>query len=52
MSEVSAAIGYFGKLPSRGDFVRSPDNHQLMLLLDRWAGHGLELLSQLASAEG
>ena len=46
MSEVSAAIGYFGKLPSRGDFVRSPDNHQLMLLLDRWAGHGLELLSQ------
>lgn len=36
---------YFGKLPSRGDFVRSAENHQLMALLDRWAGHGLELLA-------
>lgn len=46
MSEVAIPVGYFGKLPSRGDFVRTPDNHQLMNLLDRWAGDGLELLSQ------
>lgn len=39
-------VSYFGKLPSRGDFVRTTDNHQLMLLLDRWAGSGLELLAQ------
>src|SRR5690606_25973473 len=36
---------YFGKLPSRGDFVRTPDSHQLMMLLDRWAAQGLELLA-------
>jgi type VI secretion system protein ImpM len=46
MSEVAVALGYFGKLPSRGDFVRTPDNHQLMNLLDRWVGDGLELLSR------
>ncbi len=44
--EMSAAVSYFGKLPSRGDFVRTLDNHQLMALLDRWAGAGIELLSQ------
>src|SRR5690606_1536158 len=31
--------------PSRGDFVRTADNHPLMALLDRWAGGGIELLS-------
>lgn len=39
-------VSYFGKLPSRGDFVRTTDNHQLMTLLDRWAGSGVELLAQ------
>lgn len=39
-------LSYFGKLPSRGDFVRSAESHQLMVLLDRWAGHGLELLAR------
>lgn len=39
-------VSYFGKLPSRGDFVRTADNHQLMLLLDRWAGSGVELLAR------
>ncbi|WP_407351267.1 type VI secretion system-associated protein TagF [Luteimonas sp. R10] len=43
---VSAAVSYFGKVPSRGDFVRTADNHQLMGLLDRWAGSSIELLSQ------
>lgn len=38
-------LSYFGKLPSRGDFVRTPESHQLMLLLDRWAGQGVELLA-------
>ncbi|MFT4256751.1 MAG: type VI secretion system-associated protein TagF [Pseudoxanthomonas sp.] len=46
MSEVAVPVSYFGKLPSRGDFVRTPDDHQLMSLLDRWVGQGLELLSQ------
>jgi type VI secretion system protein ImpM len=46
MTEVSAAVGYFGKLPSRGDFVRSADNRQLMNQLDRWVGSSMELLSQ------
>jgi len=44
--EVSVAVSYFGKVPSRGDFVRTADNHQLMGLLDRWAGNSIELLSK------
>jgi len=44
--EAAQALSYFGKLPSRGDFVRTPDNHQLMLTLDRWAGGGIELLAR------
>ncbi|WP_434026555.1 type VI secretion system-associated protein TagF [[Pseudomonas] boreopolis] len=44
--DVSAAVSYFGKVPSRGDFVRAADNHQLLAWLDRWAGLGVELLSQ------
>jgi type VI secretion system protein ImpM len=44
--ESAQALSYFGKLPSRGDFVRTPENHQLMLTLDRWAGGGIELLAR------
>lgn len=44
--ELSVAASYFGKVPSRGDFVRTADNHQLMGLLDRWAGNSIELLSK------
>lgn len=44
--DVTAGVSYFGKVPSRGDFVRASDNHQLLGWLDRWAGQGLELLSQ------
>ncbi len=43
--ESTHPVSYFGKLPSRGDFVRTPESHQLMMLLDRWAGQGLELLA-------
>ncbi|GHA82134.1 type VI secretion system-associated protein TagF [Cognatilysobacter bugurensis] len=39
-------VSYFGKLPSRGDFVRTVDHHPLMVLLDRWAAGGVELLAQ------
>ncbi|MFD0739558.1 type VI secretion system-associated protein TagF [Lysobacter koreensis] len=44
--ESALPVSYFGKLPSRGDFVRTPESHQLMVLLDRWAGQGVELLAQ------
>ena len=40
------APGCFGKLPGRGDFVRTPDQHALMLTLDRWAGGSIELLAR------
>ncbi|WP_269791093.1 type VI secretion system-associated protein TagF [Stenotrophomonas sp. Iso1] len=43
---INAGVSYFGKVPSRGDFVRTTDNHQLLGWLDRWAGESLELLSQ------
>ncbi len=46
MTQVSALVNYFGKLPARGDFVRDADDHPLMAQLDRWAGGGLELLSR------
>jgi type VI secretion system protein ImpM len=29
-------VGYFGKLPSRPDFVKGGDQHQLATLLDEW----------------
>ncbi len=44
--KLSVPVGYFGKVPSRGDFVRSTDSHQLMALLDRWAAHTIELLAR------
>lgn len=44
--DTTLPISYFGKLPSRGDFVRTADSRQLMVLLDHWAGQGVELLAQ------
>ena len=46
------APGCFGKLPGRGDFVRTPDQHALMLTLDRWAGGSIELLARLDRIAG
>lgn len=40
-------VSYFGKIPARGDFVRHGSQHQLIAWLDRWAGEGLELMSQV-----
>ena len=44
--DTTLPVSYFGKLPSRGDFVRTPESQPLMALLDRWAGQGVELLAQ------
>jgi type VI secretion system protein ImpM len=45
--ELSLGISYFGKLPSRGDFLKAAtNNHSLISRLDRWVGHGLEQLSR------
>ena len=33
---VTVPLAYFGKLPSRGDFVRSPSQAGLIQTLDRW----------------
>jgi type VI secretion system protein ImpM len=45
--ELALNVSYFGKLPSRGDFLKAQgNNHQLIAMLDRWAGQGLEQLSQ------
>lgn len=38
-------VGYFGKLPSRGDFVKAADNSALIALLDNWLAQSMELLS-------
>ena len=38
-------LAYFGKLPSRGDFVRSADQVNLIQTLDRWLSQGIELMS-------
>lgn len=36
----------FGKIPSRGDFVRGSGHHQLLTLLDRWVSRAMEMLSE------
>ncbi|GJI94592.1 type VI secretion-associated protein [Duganella caerulea] len=41
----SARIGYFGKLPTRGDFIKAGDNLALANLLDGWLAEVMNLLS-------
>lgn len=41
MAEASAAIGFFGKLPSHGDFVRRSLPAELISLWDPWLQAGL-----------
>lgn len=41
----SSRAVYFGKLPSRGDFVRSSQEPQLVRTLDDWLARGMDLLS-------
>jgi len=38
-------LGYFGKLPTRGDFIKAADNLALANLLDGWLAEVMNLLS-------
>lgn len=44
-SPTQTAIAYFGKIPSRGDFVKAADNTALISILDDWLAQTMELLS-------
>ncbi len=46
MSEPTAQPLYFGKLPSRGDFVRSAAGSALIQSIDQWMSHTMELLAE------
>ncbi|HWW08148.1 type VI secretion system-associated protein TagF [Collimonas sp.] len=43
--EKLANIGYFGKIPSRGDFIKATDNVPLVSILDEWLAQAMDLLS-------
>lgn len=42
---VPIPVGYFGKVPGRGDFVKSGDNPALTKLLDGWLAQTMDLLA-------
>lgn len=39
------SIGYFGKVPTRGDFIKATDNANLIGLVDGWLARAMELLA-------
>lgn len=41
----TARVGYFGKLPTRADFIKAADNVALVSLLDDWLAEVMNLLS-------
>lgn len=41
----TASIGYFGKVPGRGDFVKGGDSPALIKVLDDWLAQAMELMS-------
>jgi type VI secretion system protein ImpM len=41
----TARVGYFGKLPTRADFIKAADNLALASLLDDWLAEVMNLLS-------
>jgi type VI secretion system protein ImpM len=41
----NASSLYFGKIPSRGDFVKSASGSQVIALIDNWVAKGMEMLS-------
>jgi type VI secretion system protein ImpL len=45
-SSTAVALAYFGKIPSRGDFVRSTHHAAVTQTLDRWLTQGVELMSE------
>lgn len=38
-------VGYFGKIPTRGDFIKAVDNPALAALLDQWLAEVMNLLT-------
>jgi type VI secretion system protein ImpM len=40
----AVTVGYFGKVPSRGDFVKASDNPSLVKLLDDWLARAMDLM--------
>ena len=38
-------VGYFGKIPSRGDFVKGSDNPASIKVLDDWLAQAMDLMS-------
>lgn len=40
-----AKVGYFGKIPSRGDFIKAADNIPLIEVLDNWLAQTMALLA-------
>lgn len=46
MSTHATAATCFGKVPSRGDFVKGSGQHQLINVLDRWVSAAMEQLSE------
>ncbi len=43
---------YFGKIPSRGDFVKSASGIKLIALIDNWVAQGMEMLLAQPSWKG
>lgn len=39
-------VSYFGKIPSRGDFIKAADNLPLIEILDQWLAQTMALLSE------
>ncbi|MFS2018840.1 type VI secretion system-associated protein TagF [Massilia sp. CT11-108] len=44
LASTHVSIGYFGKIPSRGDFVKGSDNPALVKLLDDWLARAMDLM--------
>ena len=43
-ASTTVSIGYFGKIPGRGDFVKDCDNPALVMRLDDWLARAMDLL--------
>lgn len=39
------SVGYFGKIPTRGDFVKASDSPALIKVLDDWLSQAMDLMS-------
>jgi len=45
-NSIAASATCFGKIPSRGDFVKGTGQHQLISLIDRWISQTMERWSE------